>query len=320
MLGPLELLILLLRDLFSYLVLGALILHFRIIKASFVAWFMKKVVVNVFFPLLIFQNTLLNLTQEQIQSSYSMVLLACAFIFLSFFLMLLFSRLTTYTINKNSFILSGTFHNYGFTVIPLVSNLLGEKALPLAFTFILSCEALFWSLGTFILAKNKGRISIKQILSAPFVTLVISFLWVYLGYHGIVPNSFLKLLSYPTKLTIPLALTCIGGIFYASIVLEAGEQKKTIKESLREYLKPVIAVLSFRHLFMPGLLILLISFLSLNKEQSTISQIEAVMPASVGIVFLANLYGGSVRYLAIYSTLSNLISIISIVVWLQLAL
>ena len=320
MLGPLELLILLLRDLFSYLVLGALILHFRVIKASFVAWFMKKVVVNVFFPLLIFQNALLNLTQEQIQSSYSMVLLAFVFIFLSFFLMLFFSRLTTYTINKNSFILSGTFHNYGFTVIPLVSNLLGEKALPLAFTFILSCEALFWSLGTFILAKNKGRISIKQIVSAPFVTLVISFLWVYLGYHSIIPSSFLKLLSYPTKLTIPLALTCIGGIFYASIVLEAGEQKKTIKESLREYLKPVIVVLGFRHLFMPGLLILLISFLSLNKEQSTISQIEAVMPASVGIVFLANLYGGSVRYLAIYSTLSNLISIISIVLWLQLAL
>jgi len=206
-------------------------------------------------------------------------------------------------------LLSGSFHNYGFIIFPLALSMFGAKAMSYAFAFAVTCDALFWSYGVYLINSEKfSEVPIKEVISPPFLAVLFSITLVATGVSPNVPVFLLDILYYPAKIAIPVALICIGGVFYYSF---SGIKKENL------HLRELGINYGFRHLIFPVIWVLLASMLPVSELTKKIFYLEAIMPASVGIVVMVALYEGDEKFTVFFSTTSNLFAVATIPVgWL----
>lgn len=302
---------LLLVNVFSYMALGYILGRMSLVSMSQIRFVLKWVVVFFLFPVLIFQNTIEYLDLRNIYQAVIMFFAALIMVLGSHQLVRLLYVMGSYKVERRVFILGGSIHNYGFAVYPLVLGVLGNEALPMTFVFIITCDALFWAFGGFILSgddRSNKKIPLSQIISPPLVALVLAVLIVALEIHVFIPGELLEILSYPGKAAIPGALTCIGGIVYFSLNDSIGENKL--------HKAGLVSLLCFRNLCIPILWLGLLYFIPIENNLKAIIGIEAVMPSSIGIIFLARMYDADTRFTSIFSIISNALSVISVPVLL----
>ena len=292
--------------------LGALVLAVKLVSPRQVAWFLKNIVILILFPILIFRNVIFHLKIEQVNLIFYTFFGAIMMVTLSYLVSFISHYLGRGKTEKRSFILAGTFHNYGFTALPVMQSQLLPAMMPMAFTFIVTCDALFWALGGFIMRRRGAAFPLKQILSPPFLGLLVSVIVVVAGFSTEIPATFIEALAWPAKVTLPLALFCIGATFYASFHDISEEEQSPFDRTSFSLL------LIQRHLVIPIIWLAVSLSGVVHIELGKLFYIEAIMPSSIGIVILSSLYHGDSRFIATFSVTSNLLSIATIAFFLYI--
>lgn len=120
----------------------------------------------------------------------------------------------------------GAFSNPGFFGVPLIIASLSDGAVFYIAAFIGFLNLLQWSYGVSIMTGEKGRISAKSLVTAPFfIAIVIGFI-LFLTQCPL-PSLMTKTLSYLTGLNMPLSMFTVG-VYLAQTDLLAMFQRKSV--------------------------------------------------------------------------------------------
>ncbi|MCB1172132.1 MAG: hypothetical protein KDK39_01145 [Leptospiraceae bacterium] len=338
-----ELLLVFARDVFLWIGVGFLLARLRWLQASHFNFILQWLVVRTLFPLLIFSNIWRHLTMEQLPLTILLAVAASVMIVMAALTSIVVCRVFRPAYPR-IFQVAGSLHNYGFAVYPLVQSLLGAASLPLAFVFIVTCDVWFWIIGKGRLTahwaqsvNNEFRLPVlRAILSAPLVAVIAGLLFVISGWRDGLALEFPAWLSGTAQAAIPMALISIGGISQNALRSQTPAITRLIQ-------RDTVLLLGLRQVLLPLCWGVILALIPLKSEVRVILAIEAVMPASLGIIFLVSLYTRplsaprlaatvaadiasqtdyqtGLQFCTRFSLISNLLGLITVPLWLSLGL
>ena len=311
--GLWELFRLLAGEVLLYLALGALLARLTLFPEAVVQFVLRNFVVRTLLPLLVLQKVSAGLRANDLAGVAAMFAGALAMVFLT----ALAARALARPHSPSTFTLAGTFHNYGFIVYPLVWALYGDRALSLAFVFALPCDGLFWSFGVGLLRVDRSGWSgsLRAMLNPPFVAVLLSVALALSGAaRALELGERLAPLESVTRFAIPTALTCVGGVFFHSV--------RGIRGELTQWRElpwgDLGRLMALRTLVVP--LAMGVGVVSLVEPPAlrSVLVVQAVMPASIGMVVLPTLFGGDRLLITWFSALSNSLGFVTIPLYLRL--
>lgn len=201
-----------------------------------------------------------------------------------------------------------TFSNTIFIGLPINEIVYGSEGLPYLFTFYLVTLTGFWSLGAFELAKasdlHSGEFSLKKIFSPGLVGVLIGAILVELDLT--LPSVFDLSLRYLGNLTVPLSLLVIGANLVAFT-------KGIPKISLDEYL-----ILIGKFIISPLFMFILLTIFHVEGMAFKVFMLTASMPCHMQTSILAEYYHVEGEYASKLVSLSTLISLITIPIYVTL--
>jgi len=190
------------------------------------------------------------------------------------------------------------FHNAGYLVIPIISEIYGygrmlqhrEDMLAMLFLFILGISPLMWSIGVAALRSAESAADLpiwRKVISPPFVANVLAISLCLLGVPQSLPDRWLGVLLSPFKMvgdcTVPLMMLILGGLI--------AQLDKDHRPPARLW----IPALALRLLVFPGLMFGLVSLMLMfdvmDRPKAIIIFIESAMPTAVAMAVIANRYG-----------------------------
>lgn len=286
---------------------------------------MSGLVVNFFYPALIFTSLLDNFTVETLRANLSLPLGTVIIMSAGYLLGLLvlraprFAGLPDRGPARNVFLLQSTINNYSFLPLPLVFMLWGERGVAFLVFSTFGSEAMVWTLGMAALGGNRfRRDNLKRIINMPVLTIFLSVAAIFLrdaaATAGFLPagdsiganvgRSFMSSLEMFGAATVPLALFLTGG---RMAELRSGH--------LFNRTQAVFTVL--RLVAIPAVSIALLTLLPLEPVARMVLFTVAVMPTAVFSVVLSDLYDSDPLFAASGVLTTHLVSLLTIPLWLS---
>jgi predicted permease len=181
---------------------------------------------------------------------------------------------------RRTFSVACGLQNYGFVAIPLVTALFPDKGtLGVLFTFTLGVEIACWTAGVGMLT-GFNRAPWCLALNAPVITILVSLLLNFTGWHVHVPQVARNTFTMLGACAVPLAVLLIGASI-ADIWRQGTMQWK-------------VALLSsvLRLGIMAVVFLSAAYFLPITTELKRVIIVQAAMPSAVFNIMIARLYGG----------------------------
>lgn len=202
---------------------------------------------------------------------------------------------------------ASAFSNPGFFGIPLITACLSEGAVFYIAAFIAFLNLFQWTYGVHILTGKKGALSLKKIITAPFmIAILIGLLFYFTTWE--MPSLLLSCITFLAGLNTPLAMFTIGIYLAQTNILNMLKKRSLYGISLVRLI--VIPLLSL------GLLTLLpAEFFSLKIAVL----IASACPVGSNVAMYAQLHNRDYPYAVETVVISTLFSLITIPVLLQLA-
>jgi malate permease and related proteins len=285
---------------------------------------MSRVVVNFFYPALIFTSLVGNFTIRGLAENW--VLPAGTLLIMStgYILGVVFSRLIRFTgeKEKNQFLFQCTINNYSFLPLPIVFMLWGNAGVAGLIFSTLGSELAVWTLGVSALTGNRfRRENLKQLLSVPMVTILFAIMAMAVRDFVTGPpfsfspgpflqetaTSFFFAMDILGKGTIPVAMFIAGG--------RMAELKTHHLFTLRQGY-----VVGLRLLVIPAVAALFLHLLPFPLETRLILLVVATMPSAIASVVLGEVYKSDTEFAASCVFTTHLFSLITIPLWLSLFL
>ena len=197
--------------------------------------------------------------------------------------------------------------NAVFIGLPVCVAIFGEAAMPYVVTFFPANTAIFWTLGNLSIARDGGRKLggpadiLKQVFSPPLLGFLAGLLFVFSGLN--VPAFAEQGLTYLGGLTVPLSLLTTG-----SVLSRMGRDTFRIG-------KTGLIVLIGRMLISPGLTLALCLLCGAPAMLTNVFTLIACMPIMSQCVIMARLHKANAGLTAQLLTLSTLLSMIWIPLW-----
>ncbi len=309
-LPSLSLLDLLIRGVFGWLILGAIQAWGFSLPKELLVKLLRWGVVSICLPCLFASTISIHLKPADLPSLLQWALWGLGMAVLHHLGSRIAARVTPIPeADVGAFHLGNTFFNYAFMAYPIVGSLCGPVILAKLFALTLTMDILMWSWGPIMLGKGKSN-PWKCLLNPPLVGMLVGVLTVMTGGRAMSSMPW-QWLDYFAKLAVPLGLVGIGGLLYHNMC-EYGSWRD-MKD------RRVLVPLALCHIILPPLLIMLVFFLS-SGAMSKALWVEAVMPMALMPLTLAAIHGVSLRFLGLAATLSTLLSVLTIPLWLGLAL
>lgn len=204
--------------------------------------------------------------------------------------------------------------NAVFIGLPVNLLLFGDEALPFALLYYIANTTVFWTLGTYCIASDgairSGRAKpplvstagLKRILSPPLLGFIAAMLMIMAGIS--LPKSIMDLCKYLGNMTTPLSMLFVG------IVISRIELKKM------RFGLDIAFVLAGRFLVTPLLIFLLMRGRDLPLLMKQVFLITSAMPAMTQTPILAEAYGADAEYAGIGTSLTTVLSMITIPVYM----
>lgn len=269
-----------------------------------------RIAIEVTLPFLYFYTLSTNLTPQLFFSILTLPLFAILLTFVSFFLSWLVSfRLKLNPEQRRTFMFLITFPNYGFLAIPLVFALFGQEGLVRVFMFNLGITFLYWTLGVALLTghKRKGSMVFKNLVNSATLALILGLVVGITAFK--LPQFLLEASKVIGDATIPLALIVIGSMLVQT------DTKRSIP------FKTIATLVFCRLILMPGLAILFINmFDGLPNLLRVIIVLQAAMPSASTTPILTRRFGGDSQLAARGVFVTTLFSIITVPLFIALAL
>lgn len=209
---------------------------------------------------------------------------------------------------KTVFEVTFTFSNTIFIGLPINEIVFGSEGLPYLFTFYLITLAGFWSLGAYELAKasplHSNGFSLKKIFSPGLIGVLIGGAVVQLDLS--IPVALDTALRYLGNLTVPLSLLVIGANL---VVFTKGVQKITADEFL---------ILAGKFIVSPLYMLILLHLFHVDGLAFRVFMLTAAMPCHMQTSILAEYYKVEGPYASKLVSLSTLVCLITIPVYVTL--
>ena len=202
---------------------------------------------------------------------------------------------------------ASAFSNAGFFGVPLITSCIGEQAVFYIAAFIAFLNLLQWSYGVGVMTGEKGAVSPKKVLTAPFMIAIIIGLFFY--FSGLAMPALLQQgISAIAGLNTPLAMFTVG-IYLAQTDLGAMIRKKIL-----------YGISAARLLLIPLITLGLLSLLPAEfMELKLAILIAAACPVGSNVAVYAQLHNKDYPYAVETVVISTLLSLITLPLLLQLA-
>ena len=186
---------------------------------------LSSLVIRVAMPGMIIANILTSYTRDNLLSQLAMTLAPILMYIIGMPLSLLLARLVKVPENRRGvFTCLVSLSNSVFIGFPVTRAVLGEIAIPYATLYYLANTLAFWLIGALLIRRDadirlnagKSRVSfgasLKRMLSAPLVTLIVSFALVLLGVR--LPDFVMSTASTLGNMVTPLSMIFIGSMLH----------------------------------------------------------------------------------------------------------
>jgi predicted permease len=271
---------------------------------------LSKITVYVFLPCLTFSTIISGFNPQQ-EKYWWIIPVASIAIILAVTGITALMFIPDYKQHRNVLPLS-SMQNAAYLVLPIGEFLYPQQFDQFAvycFLIVLGLNPVLWTIGLyFVTGKKRSDFQLRQLLTPPFVTNVISIVLVLTKVHKFIPVLFTDSIEMLGKATVPSATFILGATL------------ATVMKSLPKFW--VTFRISFaKFVILPGLTILILYVLKVNYANPLLADLliiqSAAAPATAFILQIRT-YGGDLQKIGGITFISYFITLFAIPIWLTI--
>jgi predicted permease len=272
-----------------------------------------KLVVNLLYPALIFENVHANPALRTVGNLAWAPLVGFGTVAVGIALCYYAAQALGLTVGagRRTFAFSTGIYNYSYMTVPLMVALFGGDSLGVLFVHNVGVEAAVWTVGVLVLAGESLRTGWRQLLNPPVLGLVLAVAVNLSGLGPHVPEAGLGVVRALAACAIPLGLLLSGATM--------AEHLFTQPVDLFEWRTSLVAV-ALRLGALTGLFLLLAKFGPFSADLKHVIVVQAAMPAAFLPLVLVKHHGGH-SLTAMRCVLATVVaSILLMPLWLRVGL
>lgn len=272
-----------------------------------------KVVVNVLYPALIFENVHANPALRTAGNLGWAPVVGFVTIAAGIALCYYAARALGFTVGTGlrTFAFSTGIYNYSYMTVPLMAALFGRESLGVLFVHNVGVEAGIWIVGILVLAGQSLRDGWRKLLSAPVLALLLAVGVNLSGLGAHVPGVGLDVVRALAACAIPLGLILSG-----ATVAEHLFTKPAGLFELRTSLTAVVLRLGV----LTALFLVLAKYGPFSADLKRVILVQAVMPAGFLPLVLVKHHGGNMLTAMRVVLATVVASVLLMPLWLRLGL
>jgi predicted permease len=197
-----------------------------------------------------------------------------------------------------------------FIGLPVNLALFGEQSVPYVLLYYIANTSLFWTIGAGGIrndgASGNDKVSVIEVVKKIFSPPLLGFLFAIALILGDIslPHFILDTCKYLGSMTTPLSMLFIGIAIY-------GVKLSNIKIS-----KDMIAILIGRFVISPMIVMAIAHVMPLPLLMKKVFIIQAMLPVMTQTAIVAKSYHGDTEYAAIMTTVTTILAILVIPVYM----
>lgn len=272
-----------------------------------------KIVVNVLYPCIIFENVHNNPALRDPGNLGWAPLVGFGTMSLGIGICYFLGRALGLTISSGlrTFAFMVGIYNYAYITVPVVEKLFGREALGVLFVHNVGCEMAIWVVGVLVLSGQSLRTGWRKLLSAPVWALIISIVVNLTGLGAHVPHVIESMVHTLAACAIPFGLILSGAVL-AEHILQKPRELFDLRISL--------AAVGLRLGLLTVLMLALARFGPFPSDLKQVILVQAVMPAGFLPLVIVKHYGGNNLMAARVVVATVVVGILLIPLWLRVGL
>lgn len=287
--------------------------------ARFLGWMnpetdagLLKLVLNIFYPALIFKSVLGNPALADPRNVFWPPVIGFLTMGGGILLAWWIGRSLGFSKGKGlrTFAFAVGIFNYGYIPIPLMESLFGRESIGVLLVHNVGCEIAIWTVGVLVLSGLSMRDGWKRLISGPVIALAAAGVGNLLNVDAVMPEAANRTIAMAAACAIPVALIAIGSTLAEFLS----------KPSQLFSLRVTPAACALRLLLFPALILGLAKILPVSQELKQVMMVEAAMPAGVIPILIARHYGGKPLTAVQVVIGTTVVGLIAIPLWLRIGL
>jgi hypothetical protein len=275
--------------------------------------FLSFFIVNVTMPFLIFSNLVSNSSIVATRPIWIFILISVAIFGAGYLLGLAVSLRRSHDFKKE-FISIVSFQNGGYLPMNIAFFLfpagIREEFLVYIFLYLFGFNIIFWSVGSFLIFKNKGeRFRLRSILTPPILSTILALLFIYTNTVNFLPGVLLDPLRMVGETSFVLSAIVLG-CWLARI------KPKSIFSKL--FIVSEAGILKL--LIMPAIFLSVLLGFNISSLLGMFVVLQASMPSAASLPIVADLRGADSEFVSRGVFLTNIASIVTVPLWVGLYL
>lgn len=270
-----------------------------------------KLVTNVALPALMISDLMGSFTRDKLESLSKGLIAPFLSIAVCYVISVLVSKILKVQKSREGTFQSMFFNsNTIFIGLPVNLALFGNKSMPYVLLYYIANTVFFWTLGVYCISKDTpgehgsilSKATIKRIISPPLLGFITAVILILLKIE--LPPFIMNTCKYLGSLTTPLSMIFIG-ISIHSVKL------KELKID-----KDVLGVLAGRFLVCPLIMFIMLILMPMPELMKKVFIMQSAMPVMTNAPIIAKVYGADSNYAAVMVTLSTILSMITIPIFM----
>ena len=197
-----------------------------------------------------------------------------------------------------------------FIGVPVCLALFGDKSIPYVLIYFLANASMFWTLGNYSINKSCSSDpspilswnTVRLVFSPPLISFILAVIFVLLGVT--LPTFLMSSFKYLGSMVTPLSMLFIGYTL------------STVKMSELKFGKDINLLLCGRFLVSPLLVILVARFIEIPYVMQQVFVVLSALPVMAQVPILASIYGADAKYAAVIVSLTTLLCLFVIPVYM----
>ncbi len=268
-----------------------------------------KLVVNLLYPALIFENVHANSALRESGNLVWAPLVGFVTIAGGIAVCYYAARLLGLAgAGQRTFAFTTGIYNYAYITVPLMAALFGRESLGVLFAHNVGVEAAIWTVGVLVLAGHSLREGWRQLYSPPVLALVLAVGVNLAGLGGHVPEVGLGVIRTLAACAIPLGLLLSGATMAEHLFTRPAELFAW---------RTSLGAVALRLGVLSGLFLLLAKFGPFSADLKHVILVQATMPAAFLPLVIVKHYGGD-SLTAVRGVLATVVaSVVLMPLWLH---
>lgn len=305
---PISIIIQAVAPIFIIAIAGLLMRRLNLLTADADASLLRMTI-NVLSPCLAFDSIVGNKALEKLSNLFIAPVIGYSTVAIGVALGLILARLARFEDQKvkRTFAFTVGMYNYGYVPLPLALYLFDKETAGVLFVHNIGVEVALWTLGVALLSEDTKEISIRKIINAPLVAIVVSVILNFCGAGNWLPDVVAHTIKVLGQCAIPMGVILIGA---------------TIDDYLEEFNpgkgKLIISSSCFLRLLVLPIIFLAIAYVTpCSKELKAVIVLQSAMPSAVFPIVMAKHYKGDVATALRVVISTSIVGFFTIPFWIQ---